>query len=51
MRKKRGDEIFKRADQNSDGQLSKAEYETVSEKLYERLLKRKADGAPLAERE
>ncbi|MES1990286.1 MAG: EF-hand domain-containing protein [Pseudomonadota bacterium] len=42
---------FKKSDTNSDGQISKTEYEAASEKLYTRMLNRKADGAPPAEGE
>lgn len=50
-RKKRGDEIFKRADQDGNGKLSKAEYEALSGRIYQHLLNQKAVGAPPTEAE
>ena len=42
MRKRRAAAAFKRADQDGNGKVSKAEYEATSKKLYEQMQKRKA---------
>lgn len=43
MRKRRAAAAFKRADQDGNGKISKAEYEASSQKLYEQIQKRRAD--------